>query len=556
MKKLYNGYTEEKWDRICSDPYYKGVIEATLERAKSYEAAPPPQIKFTDMHAFLTTGNRSNHERAYNELNSRVDIFFLAYMFTKEEKYIDLLANALWNVMDLETWALPAHVTEDTSLERRHTWLELVSANQGRRLGEILTLMEDKLPELVARRLRNELRERIVRPYIDYPDGFWWKKGVSNWSAVCIAGVLGGFLYAATPEEIDSQIDDMCSVANSFLDSCDDEGCCKEGYGYWVYGFSFFCRFAEMLKNYTNGRIDYFKLPKVHAIAKFQENVSMNETQCVRFSDCGEFFRPANWLSQFLKTVYPDVQIPAFPAPTGILGFHDILWLDPSLSNCEMKPESFTYHETQWFIRRSEAYNFACKAGYNSEPHNHNDIGSFLISKDGRVTFTDPGGGEYTRQYFSPERYTILVTSSRGHSVPIINGNYQVCGRDKSTVYVDTADEYAFSMENAYKLDALKSLKRHFVCGKEELTLTDTYEFTEQPESVIERFVTLVEPSITESGKVSVGESVLVYDPELYELTLSTDECVRSQTNKETLYIIDLKVKAPSKEFSVCVKFI
>jgi hypothetical protein len=45
-----------------------------------------------------------------------------------------------------------------------------------------------------------------------------------------------------------------------------------------------------------------------------------------------------------------------------------------------------------------------------------------MISKGGYITFTDPGGGDYTRQYFSEERYTILEPSARGHSLPIING--------------------------------------------------------------------------------------------------------------------------------------
>ena len=556
MRKLYNGFTEEGWAKVCADPYFKPSLDAMVARAESYIETPPPQIKFTDIHAFVTTGNRSEFEKAYGNLNSRVDSFFMAYMITKDDKYIDHLANAIWNVCDLETWALPAHVKESVSLERRHSWLELVSCNQGRRLGEMLALMEDKLPELVVRRLKNELRERIIEPYKKYTgsDGFWWRRGESNWSAVCVAGVLGGFLYAATPEEIEEQIPEMCESAEAFLRSYDDEGCCKEGYGYWSYGFGYFCIFAEMLKNYTEGRIDYFKRPKVHAIAKFQENISMNENQCVRFSDCGEYFRPPLALSHFLKRKYPDVQIPPIPAPTGPVSLMDYFWIDPTLADCKMEPTNYIYHETQWFIHKGNVYNFACKAGYNGEPHNHNDIGSFLISKNGRVTFTDPGGGEYTRQYFSNERYTVLEPSARSHSIPVINGCYQVGGSEKSKIYVEKEHEYAFSMENGYKIETLKSLKRHFVCDEDVLTMTDTYEFTEMPESVVERFSTLVEPKI-EEGRVTVGATVLEYNADELEISLSTDTCVRSRTLSETLYLIDLKVKNLKESFSLTFKF-
>ncbi len=552
MIKLYNGYTEEKWQGILADPYYADPIEAILKKAEEYLAVPPPQIKFTDLHAFVVTGDRSAYEKAYNEYGSRVSVFFMAYMVSSDDKYIDPLSNAIWNICDIETWGLPAHVPESASIQGRREFLELVSCSHGGRFGEILKVMEDKLPELVARRLRAEIRERVVESYLK--NDYGWKRSESNWAAVCAAGVLGAFLYVATPEEIEKAIPSLCQVAESFLRGFDDEGCCKEGYSYWHYGFSSFCAFAEMLKNYTEGKIDYFKLPKVHEIAKFQENISINDTECVRFSDCGAAFRPDPVLSQFLKTVYPDVQIPSLSSPKRVLNFREMLWLNSALKDSEFAPTSRTYHENQWFIHRGAVYNFACKAGCNSEPHNHNDVGSFMISMDNAVTFTDIGTGIYTRQYFGAERYECLEPSSRSHSVPIINGKYQVTGKERSTIYIDSEHEYAFSMENAYSDDTLKSLKRHFVCGDDMLTLTDTYEFTEAPISVVERFVTLREPTL-EEGKIKVGATVLEYDPCVFDVSMTTEESVRSVKLTETVYMVDLTVKKPSKEFSVSVKF-
>ena len=75
------------------------------------------------------------------------------------------------------------------------------------------------------------------------------------------------------------------------------------------------------------------------------------------------------------------------------------------------------------------------------------------------------------------------------------------------------------------------------------------------PTSVVERFVSLVEPKI-EEGRITVGESVLVYDPEIYELQFSTDTCVRPRHIEETLYIFDLKVKNLDKNMTLEIKFI
>jgi hypothetical protein len=181
-------------------------------------------------------------------------------------------------------------------------------------------------------------------------------------------------------------------------------------------------------------------------------------------------------------------------------------------------------------------------------------VGSFLISKNDRVTFTDGGCGEYSRQYFSGERYNILEPSSRSHSAPIINGQYQVTGRNKSTVYCAEEGHYAFSLENAYNIPSMTSLKREFVCEADRIVLTDTYDFTETPESVVERFVTNLEPEITPEG-VRCGDTLLVFDADAAEVSTSFEYRVRLGKQVSPLYFVDLTVKAPQKQFAVQVEF-
>jgi hypothetical protein len=401
--------------------------------------------------------------------------------------------------------------------------------------------------------VREEVRERVIESYKNYD--YWWKAVKSNWAAVCIAGVLSAYLYCADKDEIEEQLPNMCFTAESYLESFDEEGCCKEGYAYWSYGFTYFCRFADLIKNYTGGRIDYFKQKKVHNIALFQQNVAINSTQCVRFSDCGEFFRPEISLAHLLRATYDDVQIPPIPPSTEYRKLWQLMWLDPAFEKCEMEHKDFIYHENQWYIKRCKSYNFVCKAGCNQELHNHNDVGSFMISKNGRVTFTDPGGGEYTRQYFSAERYNILVTGSQGHSVPIINGHYQVTRADRSAILAEGEREYGFTMDNAYDIPTLKSLTRHFNCLDDELIMTDRYEFSEVPSDVTERLVTLVRPEIID-GRVLVGDTELIYDRNALTFKLSEGICDRAGGIKETLYMLDLTVNEPKAKIEISFKFI
>lgn len=556
MAKIFSDFTEEKWEQVRTHPYYAKARERALQQAETYLATEPPRIKFSQIHLYVTTGDRGIFQSVYANYEDRMRSFFFCYLLTQDEKYLEPLADILWNICDFESWSIPAHVAENLTPEQRRQNLDLCSTIMGMRVAEILYFIGDKLPDLVYRRAKAEVRYRVIDSY--RKNTYWWMKALNNWSAVCIASVLATYLYVAEPEEIDEQLPRMIETANCYLRGIDDEGCCLEGYGYWNYGFSYFCLFATMLRDYTDGRIDMFREPKVHALALFQQNICLTERQCIPFSDCGGGgFQPYSWLSHLLKHEYPDMQIPPLAADMNAAPpLRYVLWSRPEYADCQMEPKSFIYREAQWFIHRDASYTLAAKAGHNNEPHNHNDVGSFALAKGGEVTFTDPGGGEYTRQYFSAERYSILEPSGRGHSTPIINGECQGCSEVRSTVRIEGEDEYAFDMHGAYPtVPTLQTLDRHFRCTGQGVTLTDTYTFTEVPASVTERFVSLRQPEKLEDGRVQVGNVILTYDPQQLTLVFRTEDAIRSFAPHHKVYFTDLEVRQPQKSFSVTVTF-
>src|SRR5690606_24089602 len=139
--------------------------------------------------------------------------------------------------------------------------------------------------------------------------------------------------------------------------------------------------------------------------------------------------------------------------------------------------------------------------------HNHNDVGSFLLHVAGETLLTDPGIGEYTRQYFGPERYTYLGARSAGHSVPIAEGGEEKPGRaHRATVLshgvTDAEDALAIDIAAAYGNDNLQALARAFRFVKTgaapSLELTDEFRFAREPSSVVERFVTPFAPELME----------------------------------------------------------
>ena len=555
-RNLFREFNDEKLEQVRTHPYFAKLREKTIAKAEEYMVTEPPIIKFSMIHLYVTTGNRKIFERVYNNYGSRMHCYFLAYLITNDDKYIEPLADIIWNICDFESWTIPAHVSEKHSIERRRRQLDLCSTITGFRISEILYYIGDKLPELVARRAKAEVRYRIIDSYKKYKEdkSFWWMECTNNWAAVCIAAVLGSYLYQAEENEIEEMLPYMLKTAECYLRGFEDDGCCAEGYGYWNYGFSFFCVFASMLRDYTDGRINYFEDERVHNIAFFQQNICMNDKQCLSFSDGGLSFNPSPWLTHFLKGIYPDMSIPSIP-PCAYEGapLRYVFWQNPDLAESEFCPTSHIFHDVQWFLCHKNGHSVGAKAGHNAEPHNHNDVGSFLVSKNGKVTFVDPCGGEYTRQYFSSERYNYMVTSSRGHSVPIINGNLQVCGDTKSTVINEAPDRFTFTMEQAYNDPTLKSLIRDFDCREDKLVLTDTFKFDKCPVSVVERFVSLLPIEVSE-GKILCGESVLLYSTD--DFTAETNfENVPRGGYEAPVYYVDLKAKKPSEEMTFTFVF-
>ena len=562
MAKIFREFTKEKLDEIRTHPYYKTARETIIERADTCIVTDPPVIRFSKIHMYVENGNREQFERDHEEYETRLHALLLAYLITEDEKYLSPLADILWNICDFESWSIPAHVSEELTIDERRRNLDLCSCIMGFRLSEVVYLIGDKLPELVVKRVKAEVRYRVIDSFksAESDRGYSWLTGTNNWPAVCIAGVLCSYLYLATDEEIEAELPRMMKIADNYLRGFEDDGCCTEGYAYWNYGFSFFCVFAKMLLDYTDGKINYFESDKVRKIAMFQQNILLNENQCLSFSDGGLSFEPYSWLSHFLKRIYPEMQLPALPEEC-VLDYKTaplkkgtpiryILWTDPSLLGESLTPKSHIFENAEWFLHHGKNYSLGAKAGHNDEFHNHNDVGSFLFSKNGLVTFCDPGGGEYTADYFSEKRYSIFITSARAHSVPIINGEYQTFGKREGSVIIADENRFKFSMKGGYEIDSLASLTRDFECLPDGVRLTDTFEFSKDPTSVTERFVSLL-PIEERDGKLLCGDSALLFDKDSFDVSLGSELVPRKGGIKETVYYVDLNLKAPKRSLEL-----
>lgn len=402
-----------------------------------------------------------------------------------------------------------------------------------------------KLSEPVRRRIRYEVMARTIDSFADRT--FPWERRTNNWSAVCAGCVGMTYIYLA-PERYKAVEPRIMAALDCFLSGYGDDGACAEGLGYWTYGFGYFLYFAQLLLEF-NGT-DIIHNEKIRNIAMFQQHMYMQGDWTVSFSD-GHM---RNWfqagLTFYLKKIFPDsVEVPlleyrarsAAGSGVNLIRFasfvRQFFWTDPAILPKESKSGDAYYENAQWFIARREKYAFAAKGGNNAEPHNHNDLGSFILTAGGKQCLCDLGAGEYTRGYFSAEeRYTFLCNASRGHSVPIIDGWEQKAGKDyKARVLCHTPDQFAVALEGGYDNPALESLTRSFSLEAEGIQMRDTFQFTNAGHQITERFITIVPPEKT-SGAVKIGAVSLLCGTE----PVISEEVIKDHNAEDLrVYFID-----------------
>ena len=81
-------------------------------------------------------------------------------------------------------------------------------------------------------------------------------------------------------------------------------------------------------------------------------------------------------------------------------------------------PRDMWYPSVGILVCRRGAYALGAKAGNNADSHNHNDVGSVTLYKNGAPLLIDVGVETYSKKTFSPQRYEIWTMQSSWHNLP------------------------------------------------------------------------------------------------------------------------------------------
>lgn len=489
-----------KWGPLAETKEGKSIV-AAAERLLSEPIPDTPDELYLE---FSMNGNRRNYESCFSRRVSNFERLFAAECLERRGRFIGKTVEYADAICAMKSWTLPAH---DASLScfKGAPHVDLCSAEISLRLAYCLAWLGDALPAEMRRKVYSEIDRRTFRPHLDHARGkaplraHWWFHGGNNWNSVCNCCVVRAALAIVPDRRLRAEFVVLAEGSvPSALAGYTNDGYCSEGMGYWNYGYGHHLMMGLSIRAATGGKVDLFANPKTKTVMKYAYGFQLQPGRSPHFADGGG--NPSPVYLALGRQIWPDLaSSPAIGLPLPSSGYAQFslraFGQEPPRSEPTMDvlPPRTWFKDAQVLIsryaqpgERGLRWSAAFKGGHNAELHNHNDVGSYTVMMDGCEMAGDPGGEIYTRRTFSSRRYDSKVLNSYGHPVPVIGGKLQSGGRAAAAKVVETRftekeDSITIDYAAAYKVPALKSLRRTIVFDREHctFTVTDKAEFTE-----------------------------------------------------------------------------
>ncbi len=586
-----------------------GVRSAYIHEAEKFLNAQWTNPRATDFLGFVRTGNRSEYQALSYGRRAQLATLVIAECVEGKGRFRDDIVNGIWTICEETYWGVPAHLM----MQRRGPGLPDVSeptvdlfvAETGSLLAWTYYLLKDSLDlvsPLVCERIQYEVDRRINTVNLERNDFFWMglTRKVNNWNPwICSNWLVTVLVLEQDPERRARSVYKILECLDRFLAEYTDDGGCDEGPGYWTRagGSLFDC--LEILHSATQGRLDGFTHPRIKEIGRFITRAHIQGPWFLNFADAGAKLQPdAPTIYRYGRAIgdRPMMEFGAYLAREQHLGDglmraqHGVLGRAlPGLFVLEAmakeKPAE-PYIRDSWFpgiqvmTARSAAGSpaglyLAAQGGHNDESHNHNDVGNFIIYKDGEPVIIDVGVETYTAKTFGEDRYSIWTMQSAFHNLPTINGVSQKDGREfaaKDVHYTvnDRTASLSMNIAPAYPPEAgVVSWQRTLSLDRgKEVIIRDASELKSVPNGISLTLMTCTEPLIGTPGRVVLGSlsdqktatpAEIVYDPALFSVQVEPIEILDSQLQSSwgTLIwriLLSMKKPALANEFTIRVR--
>lgn len=554
----YPAYSDrEGWNSLLNDEDRQTLINAG-EKMLDYKWQV---IRATDYLEYERSGERNIMQNPYEANRKAINVLMMAELAEGKGRFIDQLINGVFFSCEMTSWVLSAHLPRQSTKRSMPDWreqiIDLGSGNYGSMLAWVYYFFHDtfdKADPVISLRLRHELQERILDPYMENDREWWmafyWKPGeiINNWNPWCNSNVLQCYLLLENDRDklTDAVWRTMQSV-DKFINFVKSDGACEEGTSYWGHAAGKMYDYLQILSDGTNGKVSLFNNPMIRRMGEYISRSYVGDGWVVNFADASaKGGGDAPLIYRYGRAVGSEemMQFAAYllkgKRPTIPLGNDAFRTLQCVLLNKELEqtkpahnvPACTWYPETEFcYLTNNSRWFLATKGGFNNESHNHNDAGTFSLYINNTPMLIDAGVGTYTRQTFSSERYSIWTMQSNYHNLPMINGVPQRFGQEyKATNVVCKEKQRFFSADisTAYPEEAaVNSWIRSYKLENKRLVITDKFSLKETKAANQVNFLVWGDIDISKAGEISIkvgDEHATLEYPTNFKATLETIE--------------------------------
>ena len=494
----------DSWDAIDTD-----IRRSIIEEGEKYLHFDYPFIPITSFLDFKRSGNRVRFENVYFERRRVLNALVMAECVENSGRFMDDIINGIFALCEESGWQLPAHNSYERSSpqlplpDNSRPVLDLFACETGAQLAMVHYLLKsrfDKLSPEISRRIHSELLQRVINPYFD--SHFWWMgdgdEPMCNWTVWCVQNCLITIFLTEgiSTEQKHSAICKASYSIDCFLKDYGEDGCCSEGAGYYHHAALCLFNAMEVLNAVTgDAYAGLYKNEKIKNIALYIYNVHVDDVYFINYADCSPIAGRAGVREYLFAKRINSPQMMAFAASDYKASSVSVKLLteeinlfyhvqnaftanellsypshsDAGLSsneglgsgNAGIAMQSHIYYASNGlFITRDATYTLSAKAGNNADSHNHNDVGSITLYKNGLPYLIDVGVESYNARTFSNKRYEIWTMQSQYHNTPTFGNVMQMDGEDYCARVIDVSDN-SITMDIAGAYPACSGVKTY-----------------------------------------------------------------------------------------------
>lgn len=455
-----------KWsDRRQWEALPEAVRKDLVANGEQYLGYKWPNLPATLFLEYARNGNRSRYEHEHFARRNALTDLIVAECVEGKGRFLDDIVNGVWVICEESFWGVPAHVGAQKAgsglPDPAEPVVDLFAAETGESLAWTYYLLGEQLDRaspMVRKRIRHEIDRRILTPCLERDDFGWMGFAggrVNNWNPWCNSNWLTCTLLVESDET--RRVKAVAKIVRSldyFFDAYANDGGCDEGPGYWGRAPASLLDCLELLHSATKGAIDVYDRPLVKEMGRYIYRVHIADDYFVNFADASGKVRPSGELVYRYGKRIGDDRLVSFGAylsamsrgeGAGFLGkggytvgrYLPEIFNDAELRTAQAQPplvrdawlDGIGVMTARCTEGTTKGFFLAAKGGHNAESHNHNDVGNFVVYRDGRPILIDAGVETYSRKTFSSQRYEIWTMQSAYHNLPTIDGVMQSPGR-------------------------------------------------------------------------------------------------------------------------------